>query len=129
MIKLIIKSRYKTEMIDLSAQISEEIIKSGKHVEAVNIFTPHSTCGVFIGESKDPNIQRDLLKKLHQFFPADGQYAHTGGNGDAHMKSAVMGASLIVPVENAQMALGAWQGVFFADFDGPRERTVILTLL
>jgi secondary thiamine-phosphate synthase enzyme len=128
MTKLTIKSRYKTEMIDVTAQINEQIIKSGKRAAVINVFSPHSTCGVFIGENKDPNVRRDLLKKLHQFFPADGQYAHVGGNGDAHMKAAFMGASVSVPVENAQMLLGPWQGVFFADFDGPRDREAILTI-
>ncbi|MDR2638736.1 MAG: secondary thiamine-phosphate synthase enzyme YjbQ [Helicobacteraceae bacterium] len=129
MIALSIKTRYKTEMIDITETINEEIIKSGINASAINIFTPHSTCGVFVCENKDPNIQRDLLKKLHDFFPSDGRYAHSGGNGDAHMKAAYMGSSVVVPVENAQMLLGPWQGVFFADFDGPRDRRAILTLL
>ncbi|MDR1451092.1 MAG: secondary thiamine-phosphate synthase enzyme YjbQ [Helicobacteraceae bacterium] len=129
MIILNVKSRYKTEMIDITAQVNEEIIKCGVKTFAVNIFSPHSTCGVFVCENKDPNIQRDLLKKLHDFFPADGRYAHIGGNGDAHMKATLMGSSVIVPVENARLLLGPWQGLFFADFDGPRDRQAILTPL
>lgn len=122
MIKNSVESRYKTELIDITSAVNEAIIKSGKEVTAVNIFVPHSTCAIFVCENQDPNIQRDLLKKLHQFFPADGQYAHAGGNGDAHMKAAIMGSNVVVPVENAKMLLGAWQGVFLADFDGPRTR-------
>ncbi|GHV05824.1 hypothetical protein AGMMS50229_09520 [Campylobacterota bacterium] len=127
--KLIFKSRYKTEMIDITSAVNELIVTSGKKSGVVNLFAPHSTCGLFICENHDPNLQRDLLKKLHQFFPGDGQYAHLGGNGDAHMKSSFMGVSVCVPFDNAKLALGEWQGVFIADFDGPRDRSVLVTLL
>ncbi|MDR0746492.1 MAG: secondary thiamine-phosphate synthase enzyme YjbQ [Helicobacteraceae bacterium] len=126
--RLSFKSRYKTELIDITSAINETIIKSGKSTGAVNIFTPHSTCSVFVLENRDPNVQRDLLKKLHQLFPNDDQYAHIGKNGDAHLKTAVTGASITIPVESAKMSLGAWQGVFLADFNGPRERDVLVTL-
>ncbi|MDR2034146.1 MAG: secondary thiamine-phosphate synthase enzyme YjbQ [Helicobacteraceae bacterium] len=129
MTKLNVKSRYKTEMIDLTDQINEEIVRSGVNASAINIFSPHSTCSVFVCENKDPNIQRDLLKKLHEFFPSDGRYAHIGGNGDAHMKASLMGSNVTIPVENAKMLLGPWQGLFFVDFDGPRDREAFLTLL
>lgn len=129
MTKMSIDSRYKTELIDITAVVNEEIIKSGKDVSAVNVFVPHSTCAVFVSENQDPNIQRDLLKKLHQFFPADGQYAHVGGNGDAHMKASIMGSNVTIPVENAKMLLGPWQGVFLADFDGPRTRNYYINTL
>lgn len=129
MVKLNIESRYKTQMIDISSAINEAVITYGKKSGAVNIFVPHTTCSVFIAENQDPNIQRDLLKKLHLFFPNDGQYAHVGTNGDAHMKAAVMGSSLVVPVQNAQLVLGEWQGVFMAEFDGPRERTILVSFL
>lgn len=129
MTKITVDSRYKTELIDITTLINEEIIKSGKDVNAVNIFVPHSTCSVFVCENHDPNIQRDLLKKLHEFIPADGKYAHVGGNGDAHLKASIMGASLTIPVENAKMLLGPWQGVFIADFDGPRTRNCYINML
>lgn len=129
MTKLTLKSRYKTELIDITAMVNEVIIKSGKHHGAINVFVPHSTCSIFVCENQDPNIQRDLLKKLHQFFPADGQYAHVGGNGDAHLKASIMGSNCSIPVENARMLLGPWQGLFFADFDGPRERNFYISML
>ncbi|GHS88265.1 hypothetical protein FACS189487_06140 [Campylobacterota bacterium] len=125
---MIVTSRYKTEMIDITDAINEEIAKGGGG-KIAHIFAQHTTCAIFISESKDPNVQRDLLKKLHQFFPSDGQYAHIGGNGDAHLKAAIMGQSLIVPIENGKVALGAMQGIFLADFDGPRERTILVSLL
>ncbi|MGE4294262.1 MAG: secondary thiamine-phosphate synthase enzyme YjbQ [Campylobacterales bacterium] len=129
MTKLTLKSRYKTELIDITALVNETIIKSGKDCGSVNVFVPHSTCSIFVCENQDPNIQRDLLKKLHQFFPADGQYAHVGGNGDAHLKASIMGSNVTIPVENARMLLGPWQGLFFADFDGPRERNFYVRML
>lgn len=109
--------------------VKEEIIRSGKSDGAVNVFVPHSTCAVFVCENQDPNIQRDLLKKLHQFFPADGQYAHVGGNGDAHLKASIMGSNVVIPIEGAKMVLGPWQGIFVADFDGPRERNYYINVL
>ncbi len=127
--KMTLKSRYKTELIDLTTIVGEEIIRMGMDHGAVNIFVPHSTCSIFVCENQDPNIQRDLLKKLHDFFPAEGPYAHVGGNGDAHLKASIMGSNATIPVENARMLLGPWQGLFFADFDGPRERNYFVSML
>jgi len=116
-------------MINITKDVKEAVIKSGIKDGAVLVFVPHSTCSVFVSEHVDPNLNRDLLTKLHELVPAEGNYHHVGSNADAHIKAAIMRSNMTLPVENATILLGEWQGIFLADFDGPRERNVIVKVL
>ncbi len=128
--KISLKTQHKTEMIDITKQIKEAVIKSGIKNGVCTIFTPHTTGSVLLFENVDPNLQRDLLKELKGCAPSDRVYSHKGDNAQAHLKSAMIGASVHIPVADAQPLLGQWQGIFFAEFDGPREaREVIVTVL
>ena len=128
--KLHFKSQHKSEMIDITEDVKEAIIKSGVKQGLCSVFTPHTTAGIMLFENVDPNLQRDLLKELSLCAPADREYSHVGDNATAHLKSGMMGASIQVPVENAQPLLGQWQGIFLTEFDGPREqREVIITVI
>ena len=127
--KLTFNTKHKTQMVNITKDIKEAVIKSGVKDGAVLIFVPHSTCSVFISEHVDPNLNRDLLTKLHELIPTKDNYHHVGENADAHIKSAIMGSNITLPLENATILLGEWQGIFLADFDGPRERNVIVTIL
>ena len=129
MIRLTYSTRYKTELQEITADVREAIVKSGIHTGAANVFVPHSTCGIFVSENQDPNVGRDLLGALHRLVPAEGPYAHNGGNADGHIKSAIMGTNVTIPVENATLMIGPWQGIFLGEFDGPRERTVYVNIL
>ena len=128
--KLQFKSEFKSEMIDITNDVKEAIITSGVKEGICNVFTPHTTAGIIFFENVDPNLQRDLLKELSICAPADRDYSHVGNNAAAHLKSGMMGASIQVPVQNAQPLLGKWQGIFLTEFDGPREkREVFITVI
>lgn len=125
-----LKTKYKTEMIDITKKVKEAVIKSGVKNGLCSIFTPHTTGSVFFFENVDPNLQRDLLSELTKWAPPGKSYSHKGENAHAHLKSAMAGASVTIPVKDAQPLFGQWQGLFFAEFDGPREaREVFITVI
>jgi secondary thiamine-phosphate synthase enzyme len=94
-----------------------------------HVYVPHTTAGVFINENADPDVLNDLLRTVEGLVPWDNGYQHAEGNAAAHIKSSLVGTSLSVPVRDGRLVLGRWQGIFFADFDGPRERQVQVTVL
>ncbi len=126
--KIALKSKHKSEVIEITKEISEAVIKSGVKDGTVVVYTPHTTAGVMLFENQDPNLLRDFLVKMGKVAPHDAKYAHLGSNADAHIKSAITGASLTLIIENALIITGKWQGVFFVDFDGPRDREVVLKI-
>ena len=127
--KLTYNSQHKTQMIDITKDVKEAVIKSGYKDGAVLIFVPHSTCSVFVSEHIDPNLTRDMLSKLHELVPAGEKYHHVGKNAEAHIKASIMGANTTLPIQNASVVMGEWQGIFLTDFDGPRERDVYIKVL
>jgi secondary thiamine-phosphate synthase enzyme len=127
--KLTYNTKHKTQMIDITKDVKEAVIKSGLKDGAVLIFVPHSTCSIFVSEHVDPNLTRDLLSKLHDLVPAGTNYHHVGDNAEAHIKAAIMGSNTTLPVQNATVVMGEWQGIFLTDFDGPRERDVFIKVL
>jgi len=127
---LILQTNYKTEMLDITKQVKEAVIKSGVKNGLCSVFTPHTTGSIVLFENVDPNLQRDLLTELTKWAPADKKYSHKGENAHAHLKSSMSGASVTIPVADAQPLFGDWQGVFFIEFDGPRaERKVHVTVI
>jgi secondary thiamine-phosphate synthase enzyme len=127
--KIALKSKHRSEVIEITNEVQEAVIKSGIKDGVVVVYTPHTTAGVMLFENQDPNLHRDILGKMGEIAPLNAKYAHVGTNADAHIKSAITGASLMVIVENAQIITGKWQGIFFVDYDGPREREVLLKFL
>lgn len=127
--KLTYNTKHKTQMIDITKDVKEAVIKSGVSDGAVLVFVPHSTCSVFVSEHIDPNLARDLLYKLHDLVPGDEKYHHVGKNADAHIKATIMGADTTLPIQSASVIMGEWQGIFLADFDGPRKRDVFVKVL
>jgi secondary thiamine-phosphate synthase enzyme len=127
--KLSINTKHKSELIQITDEIKEEIIKSGIKNGIAVVYTPHTTGSIFLFENIDPNLGRDLLKTLSELIPADKKYAHVGTNAGAHIKSALAGASVTLIIEDAKPILGQWQGIYFADFDGPRQRDVYIKII
>ncbi len=126
--EIIIESRKRNELIDITDKI-EEIISQNKLNNGVCfLFCPHTTAGITINENADPSVGEDLLKSLDKIIPKM-DFKHTEGNSDAHIKASLIGASKTVFVENGNLRLGTWQGVFFCEFDGPRHRKVYLRIL
>jgi len=128
--KLTFPTSHKTQLMDITKEIKELVITSGVKDGVCVVFTPHTTVSVFLFENQDPALRRDLLNALNRVAPTDGEYFHKGNNAAAHLKSSRMGTSISIPVVNAKLILGKWQGVFFGEFDGPRqEREVYVKVL
>lgn len=122
MISLDINTRRRSEMIEITASVREAVERAGIKSGLCLVFVPHTTAGVTINENADPDVPADLLAVLSRLVPEGAGYAHAEGNADAHVKASLMGSSVAVPVENGDLALGTWQGIFFCEFDGPRRR-------
>ena len=121
---------HKTQLMDISKEVTEAVIMSGIKDGVCVVFTPHTTASVFMFENQDQALRRDLLNGLNRVAPMDVEYLHAGGNAAAHLKSSRMGNSVSIPVVNAKLLLGKWQGVFFGEFDGPRqEREVYIKVI
>jgi len=117
-------------MTDITNEVKEAVITSGIKEGICVVFTPHTTASVLISENVDPRLQRDLLGSLARIAPDNVRYAHVGGNASAHIKSSLTGVSLSIPVADGQPLLGEWQGVLFAEFDGPRPaRNVMIKVI
>lgn len=128
--KMSFPTSHKTHLMDISSEVQEEVIKSGVKNGLCTVFTPHTTTSVFLFENQDPALRRDLLNTLNLNAPSDVNYQHSGKNADAHLKSSYMGNSVTVPIDNAHLVLGQWQGIFFGEFDGPRqERNIYIKII
>lgn len=122
MITLSLETRDRVTLVDVTALVEQALAGSGLREGAVVVFCPHTTAGMTINENADPSVRRDLAMALERLVPQDLPFAHLEGNSDAHMKASMMGSSVTVPVEAGRLALGTWQGIYFAEFDGPRRR-------
>jgi secondary thiamine-phosphate synthase enzyme len=118
-----------THLLDITALINRAVADSSVFEGVCHIFVPHTTAGVVINESADPDVARDIETMLDRLVPHQANYKHAEGNSDAHVKSALMGVSLSIPIEDGVVALGRWQGIFFCEFDGPRPRKVRLRIV
>jgi len=126
--EITVKSGKKTELIDITSKVEEALKKANVKKGLCNIYCPHTTAGLTINENADPSVQKDILMKLNKIVAEDSDYTHSEGNSSAHIKSSIVGVSLNVPVENGNLVLGTWQGIYFCEFDGPRNRKVIVTV-
>jgi len=124
-----IKTTKREDLVDISARIDEIVLATGVSEGVVVVSSPHTTAGVTVNENADPDVVRDILTGLERVIPRQGGWRHFEGNSDAHLKTAVVGSSVTVPVERGLMVLGTWQAVYLAEFDGPRTRHVAVTVL
>jgi secondary thiamine-phosphate synthase enzyme len=122
--KLTVRTRSRTEMQDVTAEVQRVVAESGVREGFCLVFVPHTTAGVTINENADPSVRADMLKELNAVVPFEDGYAHAEGNSAAHIKASLMGSSATVIVEGARLALGTWQGIYFCEFDGPRTRQI-----
>ena len=117
------------EFIDITLQV-EALVKKSKIKQGLAIiFCPHTTAALTINENADYSVKQDILGHLQKLVPKDKAYLHSEGNSDAHIKSSMLGSSLNVIISNSSLALGTWQGIYFCEFDGPRERQVFVKLI
>lgn len=126
---LTVKTRKRTEVVDITPSVRKLLADSGVSEGLCFLYIPHTTAGITINEGADPDVVHDLINKLNDLVPRNGGYLHSEGNSDAHIKAILIGSSAAVIVEKGGLLLGTWQAVFFCEFDGPRERKVVVKIL
>jgi len=124
-----IKTNRKQEFVELDAYIQDALDESGVENGILVVYCPHTTAGITINENADPDVKVDLELGLNKAFPNDPEYVHFEGNSDGHMKSSLIGASETLIIDNGQPIFGTWQSVYFAEFDGPRTRNVVIKII
>jgi secondary thiamine-phosphate synthase enzyme len=123
---LIVKTDRRTQLLDVTAQV-QEAVSAAKIANGIcYLYVPHTTAGIAINECADPDVARDIEGALDRLIPKAGPYRHSEGNSDSHIKSVLVGGTQIVFVEDGHLALGRWQGIFCCEFDGPRERKLVV---
>jgi secondary thiamine-phosphate synthase enzyme len=121
---LSVETRSRTQVKDITRDVAGLVRQAGIDTGVCHLYVPHTTAGILVNESDDPDVARDIGEALDRLVPRNADYKHFEGNADSHIKASLVGTSEIVPVEAGKIALGRWQGIFFCEFDGPRRRTV-----
>jgi secondary thiamine-phosphate synthase enzyme len=124
--ELYVSTARRTQFVSITSKIAEVIASNGWQDGILTIFVPHTTAGVTINENADPDVARDMEMFSDQLVPQSNRFRHSEGNSDAHIKASFYGSSVQVIIRKGNMWLGTWQGIYFCEFDGPRERNVYL---
>jgi secondary thiamine-phosphate synthase enzyme len=124
-----LKTTSRTHWLDISSQVAAVLKKSAIHNGICLVSSQHTTAGLTINENADPDVQRDFFWKLNNVFPQDASFSHCEGNSDSHIKASLVGFSVQIPVVNGELKLGTWQSIYFCEFDGPRNRTVTVSVV
>jgi secondary thiamine-phosphate synthase enzyme len=120
-----VKTRSRSEMIDVTDRVRQAVAEAGVRDGMVIVYVPHTTAAATINENADPDVRHDMLRKLEELVPKDEPYyQHGEGNSDSHVKTSLVGNSVTVLIETGRLVLGTWQGIYFCEFDGPRQRTM-----
>ena len=123
-----VKSEGREQLVEITAEV-ERAVKDEEREGVCTLFTQHTTCGLTINENADPDVKSDMLGFLRRLIPQyEPHFQHFEHNSDAHIKSSLVGSSVSVPFENGKLLLGRWQGIYLCEFDGPRERTILVSL-
>ena len=125
--QFVIKTQKREEVIDITKQIQALVSRYSLKEGLCNIFIPHATAAVTINENCDEKVNEDFLEAMRKIAPK-GVWKHDSvdGNGDSHIKASLIGPSITIPIQNNRLLLGRWQGIMFCEFDGPRERTILV---
>jgi secondary thiamine-phosphate synthase enzyme len=121
-----VKTQAREELVDITARVREELVSSSVKSGICHVYVPHTTAAVTINENADPSVKEDILMALRKIVPDSLPYRHSEGNSPAHVKASLIGSSIKVIIEEGQLSLGTWQGIFFCEFDGPRSRNVFI---
>lgn len=117
-----LRTSRRTELQNVTEQVAKAVRDSGCAYGVCHLYVPHTTAGVIVNEGYDPDVARDMEGALDRLVPDSSHFRHAEGNSDSHIKTALIGSSQTVWIENGRLALGRWQQIFFAEFDGPRSR-------
>ena len=124
-----VPTRSHEELVDITDQVQKVVSQSGIKTGLCHVFVPHTTAGLTLNENWDPAVRRDMLMALGKMVPWDDDYQHGEGNSAAHVKASLMGFSHTLLVEDGRLTVGSWQGIYLAEFDGPRRRRVLVDVL
>ena len=125
-----VRTERQSELVDITSEVRDAV--AGDDGEAVLVYVPHTTAGVTINEHADPAVARDFADALERIVPRDWPWQHVEEgeeNAPTHIRAALMGPSVLIPLRAGELALGSWQGVFLCEFDGPRDRSVYVSVL
>jgi secondary thiamine-phosphate synthase enzyme len=125
-----VRTKDRSQMLDITDRVAQAAAAAGIIEGLAIIFVPHTTAAVTINENADPDVKHDMLRKLSELIPKqESYYRHGEGNSDSHVKTSLVGNSVMVLIEKGKPVLGTWQGIYFCEFDGPRTRDVIIKLV
>jgi secondary thiamine-phosphate synthase enzyme len=124
--KLSIPTPSRVALIDITAHVEKVVRASSIRNGFCFIFVPHTTAAVTINENADPSVRNDIAKALDMVVPEKASYTHAEGNSPAHVKASLVGTSESIIIDDGALLLGTWQGIYLCEFDGPRERSVII---
>ncbi len=122
--KIKLKTKSRVELIDITHEVLSLLKKSKIKSGICVVFSSHTTAGVTINENADFAVKSDIINTLNKLIPENSGYSHLEGNSDSHIKSSLFGASLSIIIENNELQLGTWQGIYFCESDGPRQREI-----
>jgi secondary thiamine-phosphate synthase enzyme len=117
-----------TQFIDITREVKQVVNESGLEEGFCLVYIPHTTAAVTVNEAADPAVVEDILMEINKVIPFSDRYRHMEGNSAAHIKAGLFGTSCTLPIMQNRLMLGTWQGIYFCEFDGPRQRQVIVTV-
>jgi len=124
--ELSVSSTKREELIDITGIIKDQVSRLDVDEGSCILYTPHTTAGILINENYDPSVKSDILNRLSEIAPVNTGYSHSEGNADSHIKASLIGNSVNLLMKSGKIILGQWEGIFFAEFDGPRDRKVYM---
>ena len=124
-----VKTNSRAEMIAVTCDLQKLVREKGWMHGALLVYCPHTTAGLTINENADPDVQRDMTKFMNEMVPNKSYFRHGEGNSDAHIKTSLFGPHVMLIVEDGSIRLGTWQGVYFSEWDGPRNRNLWVQFL
>lgn len=125
-----LQTRKRDEMLNITAEVKEILDREKVQEGLAVIYCPHTTAGITINENADPDVQKDILRRLEETYPRDDvKDQHVEGNSAAHLKASTVGASQTVIIQKGKLFLGRWQGIYFCEFDGPRPRSCFVKIV
>ena len=126
--KLFVETRSQVDFVNIDSLVSDAVAEQGTTDGVCHVYVPHTTAGITINENADPDVKRDIIAELNKIVPFDDAYRHVEGNSAAHIKASLVGFSVSVPIQSSRLLLGTWQSIYLCEFDGPRRRSVLITV-
>jgi secondary thiamine-phosphate synthase enzyme len=124
--ELKVRTTSRVDLVDVTRLVQKAVSEAKVESGLCTLYVPHTTAAVTINENADPSVRTDIIKELNKVIPFDDNYSHLEGNAAAHIKSTLTGCSETILVEGGSLVLGTWQGIYFCEFDGPRNRTLMV---